>query len=185
MTLVQFYKRLCQTLKARRKRIPSLPEVVTILRRSKELLCPYSLKTHTNPWFFGPGYSSSGESHLDDPVLYFDNASGYIKIAPVMLAIQDKEFSKRTPNYIPPRNSYTSFWAKALIEHWPKTNIDDYLEMCSVILCYLAIEFLAEKDNDKVNQYTFFSLYTGPPGIKQLFSISIPLRRVLFASDIL
>lgn len=33
--------------------------------------------------------------------------------------------------------------------------------------------------------YTFLNLYTGPPGIKQLFSISIPLRRVLFASDIL
>lgn len=34
-------------------------------------------------------------------------------------------------------------------------------------------------------QYAIVNLYTGPPGIKQLFSISIPLRRVLFASDIL
>lgn len=39
--------------------------------------------------------------------------------------------------------------------------------------------------NTGIKSYTISKLYTGPPGIKHLFSISIALRRVLFASDIL
>lgn len=57
-----------------------------------------------------------------------------------------------------------------------------------LLLDFLGIatnEFEETSVETAFESYTFLNLYTGPPGIKHLFSISIPLRRVLFASDIL
>jgi hypothetical protein len=56
-----------------------------------------------------------------------------------------------------------------------------------LLLHFLGIttEFVETSVDNAFESYTFLNLYAGPPGIRQLFSISIPLRRVLFASDIL
>ena len=187
MTLIEFYKRLCQRLKARRKRIPSLPEVFLMLR-SKELVPYWSVPSiERNPLI-------TEKPNGNDVVFSFDNDTGYVKIAPLIQIIEEKSVSKFNEIFasfceinnktIPYVHDYTSPWVRYLITNWPKEEIE-----CNVIdFIYAAIEFFfteTETESDKVNQYTFFSLYTGPPGIRQLFSISIPLRRVLFASDIL
>jgi hypothetical protein len=190
MTLIEFYKRLCQKLKARRKRIPSLPEVVVMLR-SKELVPYWSIPSIEDDPFIT---EKTEKRNFNKAVLVFDKTTGYVKIVPLIQIMEEKLFShfneisvsfgginNKTILYV---HDYTSPWVRCLIKKWPKDEIECYV----INFIYLAIEFLfteTETESAKVNQYTFFSLYTGPPGIRQLFSISIPLRRVLFASDIL